>query len=215
MKISFLCYLRRQYWLLTILLLAGCASPAHDVTSPVGHGAPTVAVILGVKDEVNREIAMAVAASLQRQSRQQIMTDGQIAKRLANYPLNIQGPYTRAYFEIEEDWNRTDMTKVTAIQQALGVDYLLVIWAPNVLQNYGYLVWTAADIKATGNDRVMVPLIVQLFATPGYKGVMKEKYMVCLDGSNKPKKVFMDGCESVDKIALALGKETGLIKGWW
>jgi len=203
------------YLLLAIILVAsGCAAPVrHD-----GGKAPIVAVITGVPEEASRKIATTVAESLQLQSKQRVMTDALIATKLTNYPRYIPGPYQRAYFEIEVDWSHTDMNRIAAIQRELGADFLYVIWAPNAIRNGSlsdYLVWTPADIKAVDIDRIEVPIIVQLFATPGNKVVMKEQYKICLDESSKPKKEFMDSCDSIDKIALKLGKETGLMKGWW
>lgn len=192
--------------------LQGCATPARTA----GGRAPTVAVIAGVPDDANKAIAELVAESLQRQSKQQPVSNEQIAKKLTSYPQYIQGPYQRAYFEIEVDWQRTDRAKISAALRELGVDYLYVVWAPNAVRNGAltdYIVWTPADIKAVDIHEVTVPLVVQLFAAPGARVVMKEQYVVYLDGAYKPNKMLFG--DSIDSIALKLGKETGLIRGWW
>lgn len=208
-------YSRTLYCFLAIVIItSGCAAPARHA----GGRTPTVAVITGVPEEASRKIAAAVAESLQLQSKLPVLADAQIAKTISNYPGYIQGPYLRAYFEIEVDWSHTDMTRIAAIQRELGADFLYVIWAPSAIRNGAfsdYLVWTPADIKAVDIERVEVPAVAQLFATQGNRMVMKAQYKVCLDESSRPKKKFMDSCDSIDNIALKLGKESGLIKGWW
>lgn len=193
-------------------MLSGCATPVRHA----GGKTPTLAIIAGVPDDANRAIVAAVTESFQRQSRQALMTEVQIAQKLGSYPQYIQGPYQRAYFEIEADWGRSDTTKIANIQRALGVDYLYVIWVPNAIRNGAladYLVWTQADIKAVDINEVEAPVVAQLFALPGSRVVMKSEYKLHLDGAYKPGSLpFRD---SIDSIARKLGEESGLMKGWW
>lgn len=201
----------RAVVVMVAVLGAGCATPAKFA----GGKAPTVAVIAGVTEDANLAIVTAVTQSLQSQSRQPVVSQAQIARTLTPYPQNIQGPYRRAYFEIEIDWDRTDKAKIAGIQRALGVDYLCVIWAPTSVRNGAltdYVVWSPADIRALDIKRARVPVVVQLFTAAGGKEVWKEQYLVYLDNDNKP--VPRKG-DSIENIALKLGKEAGLMQSWW
>jgi len=119
--------------LLVILssVIAGCASTFNPVSNDVKFKPKSLAVIAGLDNEPNVLLAQAMSESLKKNTRFQVMPYKQVKQSLANYPTDIQGPWKSAYFEIEVDYTKTDMKKVRAIQQQLGVDYLYVLWTPS------------------------------------------------------------------------------------
>lgn len=90
----------------------------------------TVAVVAGLKRDVNVFIAECMSQALQKNSTLVVTPSAQVAKAIPGYPLNIQGPYSAAYFDIETDYTRTDLEKIREVQKRLRVDYLYVIWVP-------------------------------------------------------------------------------------
>ena len=117
---------------LCLLLGSACAAkPLFVLTDkdlkPRGKA---LAVVAGLKRDINVFTAECMSQALQKNSTFIVTPPGQVAKTISGYPLNIQGPYSAAYFDIEEDYTRTDMEKIREIQKRLRVDYLYVIWVP-------------------------------------------------------------------------------------
>jgi len=119
--------------LLVILssVIAGCISAFNPVSSDVKFKPKSMAVIAGLDNEPNVLLAQAMSESLKKNTRFQVMPYKQVKQSLANYPTDIQGPWKSAYFEIEVDYTKTDLKKIKAVQQHLGVDYLYVLWTPS------------------------------------------------------------------------------------
>lgn len=113
------------------LFLTACISTFDPVSSDVRFKGKTMAVIAGLDNEPNLQLAQAMSESLRKQTRFQVMSHKQAAQKIAGYPVKVQGPWKSAYFEIEVDYTKTDMKKVRSIQQQLGVDYLYVLWTPS------------------------------------------------------------------------------------
>ncbi|MEK6742303.1 MAG: hypothetical protein AABZ15_01765 [Nitrospirota bacterium] len=114
-----------------LLFLSGCISAFNPVSNDVKFKPKTMAVVAGLDNEQNVQMAQAMSESLRKHTRFQVMTHKQVAQKLPGYPPRIQGPWKSAYFEIEVDYTKTDMKKVRSIQQQLGVDYLYVLWTPS------------------------------------------------------------------------------------
>lgn len=149
--------------LLALVFTSGCT---HYVVSfdmdesgfkPKGT---SIAVISGTKEPDNVTLAELVSDSLRKKSRYQVLTAAQISKALAPYPQNIKGPYKSAYFSLDIDWTLGDHEKIAAIQRALGVDYLYVIWAP-------------IEVSSTGAMARSMPAVAQLFERPNSREVAK------------------------------------------
>ncbi len=47
----------------------------------------------------------------------QVVPSQKIALTVRDFPGNIRGPYTSAYFGIQEDYSNTDMMKIKGIQK--------------------------------------------------------------------------------------------------
>jgi len=139
---------------LCLLLGSACAAkPLFMLTDrdlkPRGK---TLAVIAGLKRDINVFTAECMSQALHKNSTFIVTPPGQVVKAIPGYPLNIQGPYSAAYFDIEEDYTRTDMEKIREIQKRLRVDYLYVIWVP-----------TGSTLE---KKIVFVDMISQLFEGP-------------------------------------------------
>jgi hypothetical protein len=122
----------RRVWLLVLTMMLGaCMSTFNPVNGDFKPKGKTLAVIAGLDHESNQLAAQYMSESLKQNTRFQVMPYKQVKQTLPNYPTNIQGPYKTAYFEIEVDYAKTDLKKIKAVQQQLGVDYLYVLWAPS------------------------------------------------------------------------------------
>jgi len=125
--------LRAARLLLMVLALSAgaCVSTFNPVSGDFKPKGRTLAVIAGLNNEPNVLAAQSMVESLKKQTRFQVVPASQVKQTLASYPADIQGPYKSAYFEIEIDYTKTDLKKIKAVQQQLGVDYLYVLWAPS------------------------------------------------------------------------------------
>ncbi len=119
--------------LLVILsaVVAGCISPFNPVSSDVKFKPKSMAVVAGLDNEPNVQLAQAMTEALKKNTRFQVLPQKQVKQAIPVYPVDIHGPWKSAYFEIEVDYTKTDMKRVRAIQQQLGVDYLYVLWTPS------------------------------------------------------------------------------------
>ena len=113
------------------LFLGACVSTFNPVNNGASFKGRSMAVIAGLDNEQNVQLAQAMTESLRKYTRFQVMPHKQAAQKIAGYPARIQGPWKNAYFEIEVDYTKTDLKKVRSIQQQLGVDYLYVLWVPS------------------------------------------------------------------------------------
>jgi len=121
----------RWVWTAAFLFLTSCVSTFTPVNGDARFKGKTMAVVAGLPVEQNVQMAQAMSDSLRKNTRFQVMPHKQVAQTIAGYPVKIQGPWKSAYFEIEVDNSKTDIKKVKAIQQQLGVDYLFVLWTPS------------------------------------------------------------------------------------
>ena len=124
-------YLRTIPLLVLTVVLGACVSTFNPVSDNFKPRGKTLAVIAGLDHEANEAAAYHMSEALKKNTRFQVMSSKQIKQAIPGYPDNIRGPYKTAYFEIEVDYAMTDMKKIKAIQQQLGVDYLYVLWAPS------------------------------------------------------------------------------------
>jgi hypothetical protein len=121
----------RPVLLLALLTsLTACISTFTPLDPDFRPKGKTMAVVAGVDDGDNIALAYAMTEALRKNSRFQVVPQKQVAQSLG-YPISIRGPFKTAYFEIETDYTKSDMKRIRGIQQALGVDYLYVIWTPS------------------------------------------------------------------------------------
>jgi len=100
--------------------------------------------------------------ALKKNSRFQVLSQKQVAQALSGYPTPIQGPYKTAYFEIETDYSKTDIKRIKAIQQKLGVDYVYVLWTPS---------------ETVYNEKIhQLNIIAQMFESPNAREVGNGKF---------------------------------------
>jgi hypothetical protein len=174
------------------LILSGCFTAFALVDNDFKPKGKTIAVVPGINDDMNLAIAALMTESLQKQSRYQVMSQQQIAKALGNYPQNVKGPYKSAYFEINVDWTRTDTQKLAALQRALKVDYLYVLWAPNAV-NYN-------------NNKVShINVVTQMYEFPAGKEIGQGHFPLRV--SDKDESYLK---EDTAGIALAVAEKTGM-----
>ena len=175
------------------LAVSGCFNAFNVLDSNFKSKGRSMAVLAGVPEEANVAVAALVADELRKQSRYQIVTPAQIAQAVKPYPQLIKGPYRSAYFAIDVDWSLTDKQKLTALQRALGVDYLYVIWAPTAV--------------SSGGSGAALQLVGQLFEFPGAKEVGHGAFQLLLQKDNTT--YLKQGAE---KVARQLAEETGMLK---
>jgi hypothetical protein len=156
-----MCHLRVFLLILAAFALSACStfSPISDNFQAKGK---TLAVISGLESGENIQLAQYMTVALAENSRFQLVPQKRIAAIIRDYPFDIQGPYKAAYFDIEEDFSRTDIEKIKSIQKNLGVDYLYVLWAPS---------------STTYNSRAnAIHVVAQLFEFPGGKEVGRGRF---------------------------------------
>jgi hypothetical protein len=123
--------LKQLLFLVLSLFLGACVSTFNPVNGDFKPKGKTLAVIAGLDNNANMLTAQYMTESLKKNTRFQVMSQKQVGQAISGYPDNIQGPYRSSYFEIEVDYAKTDMKRIRAIQQKLGVDYLYVLWTPS------------------------------------------------------------------------------------
>jgi hypothetical protein len=150
-----------KLFLALIMFLSACST--FTLTQPdFRPKGKTLAVIAGLENEPNVMAALYMTEAFKKYSRFQVMSQKQIVQSLSAYPAKIQGPYKSAYFEIETDYTKTDLKKIKAIQQKLGVDYLYVLWTPSA---------------TVYNEKMhQLHIISQMFESPNAKEVGNGKF---------------------------------------
>ncbi len=170
---------------------------------------PTLAVIAGLKNEESFLFAQYLTEELQKTSNFKVLSQEQIKSKLDIYPDNIKGPYAKFSIEnIVEEYNNTDLNKIKDIQNKLGVDNLLVIWAPIHLQHGGDdFIGTTYEIHS----------INQFFAFPECqevgRGTFKAYYATGFVIGVKVKRNTNDGIkQSCEWLAKNIAKKTNMLK---
>lgn len=186
-----------------LVVLGGCISTFNPVSDNFKAKGKTIAVVAGLDNEPNLLAARHMADSLKKNTRFQVMPHSQVKSALPNYPTNIQGPYKSAYFEIEVDYAKTDMKKIKAIQQQLGVEYLYVLWAPSAtvyndkIHSLNIIAQLFENGKEVGNGRFN--------ATAGRTDCCLVPAPDSTDKTNAIK-------DATDYVAKEIGEKTGMAK---
>jgi hypothetical protein len=157
--------------LLFLLALTCSACSTFDLVD--GNFTPKgkrLAVVAGLADGKTALIAGKTAEILHARTRFEILPAKQVAQTVPHYPPHIKGPYATAYFDIDEDYGHTDIRKIAAIQQKLGVQYLYVLWVPVS----SYLDDTYSSFGVIG----------QLFEFPGGKEVGRAHFRAMFSRSD-------------------------------
>jgi len=148
--------------LVLVIFLSSCFSTFTPVNSDFKPKGKTLAVIAGLNNEANVAAAQYMTDALKKNSRFQVMSQKQVSQALSGYPTPVQGPYKTAYFEIETDYSKTDIKRIKAIQQKLGVDYVYVLWTPS---------------ETIYNEKIhQLHIIAQMFESPNAKEVGNGKF---------------------------------------
>ena len=191
---------------LAVLLIAAATSACSNLPYSVDTDltdskfAPkgkSIAVISGLREPANVEVAELVGESLRKKSHFAVMSQTQVAHKVRGYPMRIKGPYKSAYMSILTDWDLGDRARIAEIQRTLGVDYVYVIWAPIVGEWNGSKV---ADIQA----------VAQLFEAPDGK-VVAQSSIELLAGDKKDTKDYLS--RGVDEVARQLADKTHMLDG--
>lgn len=184
--------------LIATTLLAGCFSAFSLVEPGYRPKGRSIAVLAGLNSESNVILAQRMSEALRKNTRFQVMPHKQAAAAVPNYPATIRGPYTSAYFQIEDDYANTDKKKIRDIQQKLGVDYLYVLWTPTATSD--------------GSGRIQqLHIIAQMFESSG-KEVGNGKYAATAGRTNcclVPRPDDKDRASAVDDICDYVAKEIG------
>lgn len=161
---------------ITALCFGGCAT-FHLTHEPFRNNGKKLAVIAGLTNPSSIQAAHALADEVGKASQFQVLPQKQVAQAIPNYPQLIKGPYNSAYFEIDEDYGRTDMGRVKEIQKHLDVDYLYILWAPTSIQSGGRGLFF--------KNYPMLHIVAQVFEFPGGKEIGRGKYMIRVDDERK------------------------------
>ena len=165
-------------WMVVVasLCLSGCAT-FQLLQEPSGGNGKKLAVISGLTNPSSLQAAQTFADEVARASRFQVLPQKQVAQAIPNYPQLIKGPYASAYFEIDEDYAKTDVSRIREIQKHLGADYLYILWAPTSVQSGGKGLFF--------KNYPVVHVVAQLFEFPGGKEIGRGKFMVRFDDDRK------------------------------
>lgn len=190
--------------LLVLALPAGaCVSTFNPVSDSFKPKGKTLAAIAGLDNEANVVAAQHMTESLRKHTRFQVMPHQQVAQTLSGYPINVQGPYKSAYFEIEVDYTKTDLKKIKSLQQQLDVDYLYVLWAPSAtvyngrIHSLNIVAQLFENGKEVGNGRFS--------AVAGRTGC-------CLVPAPDSKDKVNAIRDATDYVAKELGEKTGMLR---
>lgn len=154
------------------LSVGGCAT-FHLTQEPFRNNGKKLAVIAGLTNPGSLQAAQALSEAVEQASRFQVLPQKKVAQAIPNYPQLIKGPYTSAYFEIDEDYTKTDLGRVSEIQKHLGVDYLYILWAPTSVQSGGKSLFS--------KNHPLVHVVAQVFEFPGAKEIGRGKYVLRVD----------------------------------
>jgi hypothetical protein len=157
------------------LLSSGCAT-FHLTQEPFQPKGKRLAVIAGLTNPSSLQASQALADTIGRTSRFQVLSHKQV-QAIPNYPQLIKGPYNSAYFEIDENYDKTDLGRVKELQKFLGVDYLYVLWAPASVQSGGKG-WFFKNYP-------LLHVVAQVFEFPSGKEIGRGKYMLRIDDDRK------------------------------
>jgi hypothetical protein len=158
------------------LCVSGCAT-FHLTQGSFQPKGKKLAVIAGLTNPSSLQAAQALADEVGKASQFQVMPPPHIAQAIPNYPQLIKGPYTSAYFEIDEDYDKTDVGRVKEIQKHLGTDYLYVLWAPTSVQSGGKGLFF--------KNYPVMHVVAQVFEFPGGREIGHGKYMIRVDDDHK------------------------------
>lgn len=180
------------------LVVSGCAT-FHLTQEPFQPKGKKLAVISGMTNASSLSLAEALGDELGKASRFQVLSQKQVAQSIPNYPQLVKGPYKSAYFEIDVDYAKTDLTVVKDLQQHLGVDYLYVLWAPATVSRGGSSLFF--------KNYPVTQIVAQLFESPGGKEVGRSQYAVRVD--DQTHQVLS---EDMRRVALELAEKTHTLK---
>ena len=197
------------FLLFTLFTLSSCVTGFKVTGDKSNIKGPTLAVIAGLKNEESFLFAQHLTEELQKNSNFKVLSQEQIKSKLSIYPDNIKGPYAKFSIEkIVEDYNNTDLNKIKDIQNKLGVDNILIIWAPIHLKNTG---------DGYTGDIYEIHSINQFFSFPGCKEVGRGKFKAGYASGFvigvKVKRNLNDGIkQGSEMLAKNIVKETNMLK---
>lgn len=155
----------------------------------------SIAIISGLNKEVNLYLATVLTDSLKEVSTFRVLSQKEIINRFSEYPVNIKGPYTASYFDIDYDYSKTDVEEIKKIQKKLGVDYIYAMWVPSS--------------TTFQNSVIHYYVIFQLFEFPGGREIANGQYVIRefkTEDSGKEVKELMD------IVAREMATEMGKLK---
>jgi hypothetical protein len=180
------------------IALAGC-STFQLTQEPFTPKGKKLAVIAGLTNPGSLEAAHAFADELGKASQFQVMPQKQVAQAIPNYPQMIKGPYDSAYFEIDVDYAKTDVSRVKEVHKNLGTDYLYVLWSPSAISH--------GRSSFFSKNYTIMQVIAQLYEFPGGREVGHGSYRVRIDPDSKA--IVRDDLRYVTK---ELAEKTRMLK---
>lgn len=181
-----------------MFLLSGCATfhLTHEPFQPKGK---KLAVIAGLTNASSLHAAEALADEIAKASQFQVLTQKQVAQAVPNYPQLMKGPYKSAYFDVDVDYEHTDVARIKELQRQLGVDYLYVLWAPATVSH--------GRSSFFSKNYPMTQVIAQLFESPGSKEVGRGQYVLRVDdGTHQAVR------EDVRRVVQEMADKTHMLK---
>lgn len=164
---------------MTILLLAGqlflsgCLQTYFSmINNKYVFKSRRIAVISGLDNEMSVFLAAELSKELAAKTTFNVMSADEIGKSVPGYPVKIRGPYTSAFFSIDDDYSKTDIIRIEKIKSKLDVDYLYILWAPIVVQK---------------SVNIQIHIITQLFEFPSFSEVAHARYYIMFATKNEIK----------------------------
>ena len=189
----------QRFLLIGIALFMSSCSTFQLTEEPFKPKGKTLAVIAGLTNASSLQAAEDLGHELRKTSQFEVYTQQQVAKKIPNYPQLIKGPYRSAYMEIDEDFSKTDTTRVKEIQKHLGVDYLYVLWAPSTVR-YG-------SKGIIFKNHPMMQVISQVFEAPNSKEIGRGSYRIRVDEDEQ--RLLRD---DMAHVATEFSQKTGMPK---
>jgi hypothetical protein len=122
-------------FILLLLVFPSCFTTFKVTKDNINAEGSTIAILAGNNHEANLSMAILVTEQLDKISKFKVLSQKEIATSLEAYPVRIQGPWSRAYFNIDEDFTKTDVEKLKAMQKRIGAKYVYVLWMPVTTRN--------------------------------------------------------------------------------
>jgi hypothetical protein len=161
------------------------------------------AVIAGDSNTLDQIYAFALTDSFQSASGVSVLTPDQVKAKYPDYPVKIKGPFNLAYFNVDIDYSKTDISRIAEMQKMLKTDYILVVWIPSSVKSN-------TTVKASG--------VIQLFGFPDTREIAHGSFSATykdfglIKKEDLYKEIIQSFKKSSDAVARDLAAKLGILK---